>query len=134
MKYFAVIFAFCFVGAMAALTEEQKAKLKEYKYACITETGVSEDVIESVKKGEQVAFDEKLNCFSACMLKKVGIMNADGTMNEEVARAKVPQDLPKDKVDQVINTCKAGVGKDSCETGGKVLTCLMKTKAVSILH
>ena len=33
-------------------------------------------------------------------------MKEDGTIDEEVARAKVPQDLPKEKVDEVINMCK----------------------------
>lgn len=33
-------------------------------------------------------------------------MKADGTIDEAVARSKVPKDIPKDKVDQVINSCK----------------------------
>lgn len=33
-------------------------------------------------------------------------MRPDGTIDEAVARSKVPKDLPQDKVDQVINTCK----------------------------
>lgn len=34
-------------------------------------------------------------------------MRPDGSIDEQVARAKVPKDVPQEKVDQVINTCKA---------------------------
>lgn len=33
-------------------------------------------------------------------------MNPDGTINEEVTRAKVPDSVPKDKADEIINKCK----------------------------
>jgi hypothetical protein len=33
-------------------------------------------------------------------------MRPDGTIDDEVARAKAPQDLPMDKVDQIIEMCK----------------------------
>ncbi|XP_058797518.1 general odorant-binding protein 56d-like [Phymastichus coffea] len=134
MKYFVVVFAICIPSALAGITDEQRAKLVEHKVACVAETGVSEDMVAKLKGGEPVVFDDKLNCFSACMLKKIGIMKADNSIDEQVARAKVPQDLPQDKVDQVINSCKTQVGKDSCETGGKVLDCLAKSKAVTLLQ
>ncbi|XP_058797520.1 general odorant-binding protein 56d-like [Phymastichus coffea] len=134
MKSFVVVFAICITGALAGITDEQKAKLVQHKVACISETGVSEDVVNKLKEGEPVVFDDKVNCFSACMLKRVGIMKPDGSIDEQVARAKIPKDLPQDKVDQVINSCKVQVGKDNCETGGKVLACLAKTKAVNLLH
>lgn len=33
-------------------------------------------------------------------------MNPDGSINEEVARAKIPESIPKDKANEVINKCK----------------------------
>ncbi|XP_058797519.1 general odorant-binding protein 56a-like [Phymastichus coffea] len=134
MKSFIVVFAICIAGALAGITDEQKAKLREHKVACVAETGVTEEVIAKLKGGEPVVFDDKLNCFSACMLKRIGIMRPDGSIDEQVARAKIPKDLPQDKVDQVIDACKVQVGKDTCETGGKVLSCLSKTKAVALVQ
>nr|AZB49386.1 odorant-binding protein 5 [Heortia vitessoides] len=134
MKYLAVILAFCLAGAYAGLSDEQKAKLVEHRKVCVAQTGLDPQVVENIKRGQPVQFDEKLSCFAACMLKRIGIMRPDGSMDEQVARAKLPKDLPKDKVDAVINSCKTQVGRNQCETGGKVLGCLLKTKAVSILH
>ena len=33
-------------------------------------------------------------------------MNADGTFNEEVTRAKIPADISAEKASEVINKCK----------------------------
>nr|WJN66526.1 odorant-binding protein 2 [Leptocybe invasa] len=135
MKFFVIVFAICVTGALATgITDEQKSKLKDHKVACVAETGVTEDVIEKLKKGEAVVLDDKLNCFSACLLKRIGIMRADGSIDEKVARAKIPKDLPQDTVDKVVNSCKVQVGKDSCETGGKVLVCLAKTKVITLVQ
>nr|QGW50304.1 odorant-binding protein 9 [Chouioia cunea] len=134
MKSFVIVFALCIAGAFAGLTDQQIVKLREYKIGCLAETGVSEDVVNKLKVGEAVVFDEKLNCFSACILKKVGIMRPDGSIDEQVARDKLPKDWPQDKVDHVVNACKVQVGKDSCETGGKVLGCLAKTRAIALVN
>jgi hypothetical protein len=32
-------------------------------------------VINNVRNGNQVEFDDKMNCFSACMFKKIGIVS-----------------------------------------------------------
>lgn len=34
-------------------------------------------------------------------------MKPDGSIDEQIARAKIPKDVPQEKVDLVINTCKA---------------------------
>lgn len=33
-------------------------------------------------------------------------MTPDGTIDEEVARSKIPSTIPKEKVDQVLTKCK----------------------------
>nr|ALS31053.1 odorant-binding protein [Phenacoccus solenopsis] len=133
MKYLIAICALCFVSCISALTDEQKAKLKSYKEGCIYESGLNPAVIEQIKKGGSVPFDDKLNCFSACLLKRLAIMKPDGSIDEAVARAKIPKEVPQNKANQVINICKSQVGRTQCETGGKVLGCLLKTKAVQFL-
>nr|QDJ95972.1 odorant-binding protein 29 [Encarsia formosa] len=138
MKAFVTFFALCLAAVHAAgLTDDQKAKLADYKKSCFVETGADPNAFENYKanivKGVEVKFDDKMNCFAACMLKKIGIMRPDGTIDEAVARSKVPKELPQDKVDQAINTCKTQVGKDNCEIGGKVTGCLVKTKVLEMI-
>ncbi|KAI4479640.1 hypothetical protein M0804_011037 [Polistes exclamans] len=95
-----------FVGALA-LTDEQKAKLKEYKDSCIAETGVDAAIVENAKNGNIAENDEKLSCFAACFLKKMGILSPEGNLNEEVLYAKLPNSIPKEKADEVFQKCKS---------------------------
>ncbi|KAK1120042.1 hypothetical protein K0M31_012771 [Melipona bicolor] len=104
MKTLAVIFTFCLVGVLA-LTEEQKAKLSAHKTACIAETGVDQQLIEDAKKGI-AADDDKLSCFAFCMLKKIGAMTDDGTINVELVRQKLSDSgIPVEKIDNILNKC-----------------------------
>ncbi|XP_008548247.1 general odorant-binding protein 56d [Microplitis demolitor] len=129
MKIFAVILAVCFVGALAELTEEQLAKLREHRTACVTETGVEEDKVSKAKEGEWMMDDLKLRCFFSCMLKKISVMNEDGTFNEEKARKRIANDLPEDKIDAVITKCKDISGGDECETAMLMMKCYAEEKA-----
>ncbi|KMQ83200.1 general odorant-binding protein 56d, partial [Lasius niger] len=92
------------------LTDEQKAKLRQYKESCINESGVDPSVVENAKKGQIAEGDEKLACFSTCMLKKIGILKANGDIDWEVARAKVPAGTSQEEADRIYNNCQ-NVGK-----------------------
>ncbi|CAL7937723.1 unnamed protein product [Xylocopa violacea] len=133
MKTIVVVFAFCLVGALA-LTEEQKAKLSEYKSACITETGVDTQVVDNAKSGNYAKDDEKLGCFTACMLKKIGIMNQDGSVNEEVARKRAPPNIPKEQVEDVISKCKDTTGPNDCQKASNLAQCFIDKKSFNVLH
>ncbi|XP_017878110.1 general odorant-binding protein 56d-like [Ceratina calcarata] len=132
MKTIAVVLAICFVGAMA-LTDEQKAKLAEHKAVCITETGVDAQVVENAKNGNWADGDEKLECFSACMLKRIGIMRPDGSISEEVTRQKAPTDIPKEKIDDVINKCKGTTGANDCKKAANLAKCFIENKSFNVL-
>ncbi|XP_029047643.2 general odorant-binding protein 56d-like [Osmia bicornis bicornis] len=134
MKTIAVIFAFCLVGALA-LTEEQKAKLTQHKNACITETGVDAQVVENAKSGNFAENDDKLACFSSCMLKKIGIMGEDGTVNLDVARQRAPANVPKDQVESVINKCKdSATGPNDCKKAANLVKCFVDNKSFNVLN
>ncbi|XP_003708550.1 general odorant-binding protein 56d-like [Megachile rotundata] len=133
MKTVAVIFAFCLVGALA-LTEEQKAKLTQHKNACITETGVDAQVVENAKTGNFAEDDEKLACFASCMLKKIGVMNADGTINVEVARQRAPSTVPQEQVESVINKCKDTTGPNDCKKASNLVKCFKDNKSFNVLN
>nr|QGW50298.1 odorant-binding protein 2 [Chouioia cunea] len=135
MKCFAIVLALCVVGAYAAtLSDEQKAKLKGFKEACITESGVNADLVNSIIKGGEIKRDKNLDCFSACMLKKIGIMRDDGTIDVETTRAKArTTSVDVAKADKIIDKCKELVGKDACETGGNVFGCFILGKDFPVL-
>ncbi|XP_043267721.1 general odorant-binding protein 56d-like [Venturia canescens] len=134
MKIFAVILLVCVAGSFAAVTDEQKAKLREAKLACITETGVNPEAVENAKKGVFDETDPKLACFASCFLKKLGFLTEDGVFDEATFRAKVPADIPKEKVDNIVNKCKNSSGASVCETGAKLLKCYLENKTISIFE
>ncbi len=135
MKTFAIVLTVCIVGSYAAtLKDDQKSKLGEYKESCITETGADKAMIDSIIKGGPISHDEKLDCFSACMLKKIGIMRPDGSIDVEAARTKAATtNVDIAKANKVIDTCKDLTGKDTCETGGKVFGCFITNKDFPVL-
>ncbi|OXU29508.1 hypothetical protein TSAR_003820 [Trichomalopsis sarcophagae] len=136
MKTFAIVLTLCIVGAYAStLKDDQKAKLREYKESCITETGADKAVIDGIIKGGPINRDEKLDCFSACMLKKIGIMRPDGSIDVESARAKAATtNVDVAKANEVIDKCKDLKGKDTCETGGSVFGCFITNKDFPVLN
>ncbi|XP_044594419.1 general odorant-binding protein 56d-like [Cotesia glomerata] len=135
MKVFAIVLAVCFVGALAELNDEQKAKLKEFKTHCVTETGVDESFIEKAKNGEWMMDDMKLRCFMKCMMMKIKVMKEDGTLDEEITKKKMANDLPADKIDEVMMKCKDMKGADACETAMMMMKCYAEQKAfVSLTH
>ncbi|KAK9295640.1 hypothetical protein QLX08_010070 [Tetragonisca angustula] len=120
MKTLAVIFIFCLVGVLA-LTEEQKVKLLAHKTACIAETGVDQKLIEDAEKGI-IADDDKLSCFSFCMLKKIGAMTDDGTINAELVRQKLSHGgIAVEMIDNILNNCVDMVGSTPCKKAGNII-------------
>lgn len=117
----------------AAITSNERAKLREYATECIAVTGVSAgkeenllfypltgffithgfhflfgfaEIVENAKAGVFPVKDEKLDCFALCFLKKIGLVTAAGEFDEAVLRAKIPADYPKTEVDKIVAQCK----------------------------
>ncbi|KAL2730854.1 signal recognition particle subunit SRP72-like isoform X1 [Vespula squamosa] len=114
---FIVVFTFALIVGTLGLTDEQKAKLKEYKESCITESGVDPATVENAKNGNIPEGDEKLSCFAACFVKKMGIFSPEGDLNEEILRARLQDSLPEDKVEEVFQKCKTIDGATTCQKG-----------------
>ncbi|XP_011864897.1 PREDICTED: B2 protein-like [Vollenhovia emeryi] len=133
MKGIVIVLAICLVAVLGELTDEQKVKLREHKEACITESGVDPTVVENAKKGEIPENDEKLACFSTCLLKKAGIMNDAGDIDWEVARSKLPAEVTEEQAEEIHNACKDITGT-GCEKGHNVLKCFIEKKRFYLLH
>ncbi|XP_043266036.1 general odorant-binding protein 56h-like [Colletes gigas] len=132
MKTIVVVVALCIVGAMA-LTEEQEAQLGEFKTVCMEESNVERQVVEDLKKGIVDENNEKGACFVACMLKKMGIMNQDGSLNEEVVKKRAPTDVTKERVEEIFNKCKDITGTNDCNKAAKLVACYKKNKSLNLL-
>ncbi|KAM0730336.1 General odorant-binding protein 56d [Formica fusca] len=132
MKAIIIVLTVTIVVVLGGITDEQKAKLRQYKESCINESGVDPTVVENAKKGEIAEGDEKLACFSTCLLKKIGIINANGDIDWEVARAKVPSGVPQEQTDRIYNNCQ-NVAGEGCAKGANLLKCFVENKSFSVL-
>ncbi|XP_011139543.1 B1 protein [Harpegnathos saltator] len=131
MKAIVVILAVSFVAVLGQLTEEQKAKLKDYKESCISETGVDRDVVKNAKEGVIDENNEKLACFATCLLKKTGVMKENGDIDIDVVRSKMPPGISQEDVDDLIQKCQNITG-DGCWKGGALMKCIMENKLISL--
>ncbi|XP_047365464.1 general odorant-binding protein 56d-like [Vespa velutina] len=131
---FIVAFTFALIVGTLGLDDQQKAKLKEYKESCITESGVDPAIVENAKNGNVSEGDEKLSCFAACFVKKLGIFNSEGNINEEVLRSRLYDSLPEDKVEEIFQKCKNINGDTLCQKGGNLMKCFLDNKKLALLH
>ncbi|KAK0088542.1 hypothetical protein PV325_011603 [Microctonus aethiopoides] len=133
MKSIAVIFTLCIVGALSALNEEQRNKIKEHRDKCIEETKVDIELVNKAHRGEWMVDDEKLRCFASCLLKKLDMISDDGSLKEDVTLAKMTLDVGADKAKEILDKCKEITASDVCEKGLKLMKCYTDNKATIVV-
>ncbi|XP_063986206.1 uncharacterized protein LOC135167193 [Diachasmimorpha longicaudata] len=132
MKVFVVILSTCLIGALAQeLTEAQKQKVRENRDACITETGADREEVNKANKGEW-ADNAKIRCFTLCMLKKWGMMNDAGVLDEAAARQKMGLQMKPEKVEEIMTKCKYLKGDTACDTAYMMMKCYTDNRAVTL--
>nr|ALG36139.1 odorant binding protein 6 [Sclerodermus sp. MQW-2015] len=130
MRRIVAVFALCLVfGVYQARSatlddDEEQEKMKKYKEECIPETGVERSYVDDAELGI-LRLDEKLACYAACMMKKVGVMRADGSINDEVAISKIPSGINQEKATEVFHKCKRVPSKNHCLKAGLMAKCFV---------
>ncbi|RZB39061.1 PBP GOBP domain containing protein [Asbolus verrucosus] len=108
-----VCLALIAVVGVQAMTDEQKEKLRKVGKECKEQSGVSQEFIDKVRKGEFVE-DPKLKAQMLCVSKKVGLTDDSGNVNVEALRTKVMKVAHNDTdVDKIVEICT--VKKDTPE-------------------
>ncbi|XP_076677999.1 general odorant-binding protein 19d-like [Andrena cerasifolii] len=133
MKTIALILALCVSGTLAAISSEQIIKLLRYKDECMGETGINDEMIEkAIKEGINAQRDKKVECFMACILKKVGVMNHDGSINLGAAKEHAPVNVTNGALDDTINKCKDTGGANDCEKAASFVDCVMDKQLFNV--
>nr|AZL87163.1 odorant binding protein 21 [Holotrichia oblita] len=109
MKQFVIVVALCVIVSVQAITDEQKAKVKEYQTACVASTGVDPKLVEEGEKGNFIT-DAKLREFISCFLKKTGIQDEAGEIQASVIKQKLANDYTEAEIDAVLAKCKSSGG------------------------
>ncbi|XP_058804570.1 general odorant-binding protein 56a-like isoform X2 [Phymastichus coffea] len=104
--------------------------IQPYKDACFAELKIDQATIDTAQKQYfeegKTEFGEEISCFSACMFKQLGFMTEEGKFDEDMVRALTADQFSESVLDKAINTCKNEVGKNDCETAGKLFSCFLK--------
>ncbi|XP_019866436.1 B2 protein [Aethina tumida] len=110
MKSF-VVFVAVFGLTLAALSDEQRAKLKTYHEECSKESQVDQSLVEKAKAGE-FTDDDGLKNHIFCVSKKLGFQNDAGEIQVGVVKEKLATviDDPS-KIDEIVKKC--AVQKDT---------------------
>ncbi|XP_028027970.1 general odorant-binding protein 56d-like [Bombyx mandarina] len=114
------------------LTETQKEKAKQYTSECVKESGVSTEVINAAKTG-QYSEDKAFKKFVLCFFNKSAILNSDGTLNMDVALAKLPPGVNKSEAQSVLEQCKDKTGQDAADKAFEIFQCYYKGTKTHIL-
>uniref|UniRef100_A0A1S5VFI5 Odorant binding protein n=1 Tax=Meteorus pulchricornis TaxID=51522 RepID=A0A1S5VFI5_9HYME len=93
---------------------------------CVKEAGGDESTMPNLRRHEELA-DPKFKCVAACVMKELGQMSADGTVDKNSAFAKMPEDIPdRDKLIAEMGPCFDEKGADECETANLIRKCMME--------
>ncbi|KAJ8924143.1 hypothetical protein NQ315_006927 [Exocentrus adspersus] len=95
-------------------SEEERDRIRKNRDGCVLETKVDPNLISRADAGDFVD-DEKLKCFTKCFYQKAGFVTESGELLLDVIKAKIPDNVDKEKALQVVEKCKQS-GKDACET------------------
>ncbi|XP_029047644.1 general odorant-binding protein 19d [Osmia bicornis bicornis] len=127
MKTIFILLTVHLTCSWAWLSSEDQEQIKKFSANCSVELGTTIGELQLALVGESHASEDKLKCFAACLLKKMDIMNEDGTINKEVIKSKAPKDMPEKEIEEIIQKCTNTGGKDDCEKAGNFLKCAIKT-------
>ncbi|XP_053976064.1 general odorant-binding protein 56d-like isoform X1 [Hylaeus volcanicus] len=145
MKTVAVVFVLFVASALAELTEQQKSDLSKFADDCMTEIGIESESIKKMIIGQEPEKNGKFNCYMSCVLKKIGIIQEDGSINVDVVRQEAPADIPKEAIEDLISKCKdttlnemkstiITAGADDCEKAGNLIKCFVENKTFNLFN
>ncbi|XP_046487925.1 uncharacterized protein [Neodiprion pinetum] len=88
---------------------------------CKSKLKLSDEDLEKMEREEEKL---KENCFFACVGKKVGFMNEDGSLNEKALVEKSPPFVKKEEAAKVAEMCGKQKGANECESAVMIHRCL----------
>uniref|UniRef100_F5BYT1 OBP7 n=2 Tax=Holotrichia parallela TaxID=93412 RepID=F5BYT1_HOLPA len=133
MKYFVLFAALCTYVLGATLQEHHQVVMEQIINAgaeCAEKLGATPEDVDKLMK-EQIPDNKAGLCVVACVNKKFGLQNDDGTVNKgstlvNIEKVKdIDEDMYK-KMSSVWSTCNENTGNDSdeCNTGINLLKCM----------
>nr|AXO78384.1 odorant binding protein 6 [Xylotrechus quadripes] len=112
----------CYLPHIMALSKEEMKDLAQQLHnTCVTQTGVSEDLIKAVNNDGTFSDDENFKCYTKCIMQESGIMDDEGLVDVEAAVAMLPEEY-KD-FEAIIRDCGTKKGSTACENAWLTQKC-----------
>ncbi|KAL0828878.1 hypothetical protein ABMA28_003784 [Loxostege sticticalis] len=125
----------CLLEMAMSLTEEHKLKLQAtfetVGEKCAKENNITEEDIAAFKE-RKFPDGQEAACFSACVLKNIGLIDDEGQLSHDLAvenaKAVFGEGDEIKAIEEFIETCKDSVadGADACERAKLVFKCFVE--------
>ncbi|XP_044752763.1 general odorant-binding protein 83a-like isoform X2 [Coccinella septempunctata] len=112
------------MGLGQGLDEEMQDLINNLHNTCVGEVGVDEGLITKAQNGD-FAEDEKLMCYSKCLLDQMAIVDEEGVVDPEAALAVLPADMQAE-AGPAVRKCSKLRGSNPCNTVFEVMKCWYK--------
>ncbi|KAH0557724.1 uncharacterized protein LOC123271924 [Cotesia glomerata] len=134
MHRFAVVLVFAAVIVTeAAVTPEDLVKFGRARRDCDRSTPVDSSIIDRVISGEMIN-DRQFFCHAACIVKELGLVNADGSLMIDKIVSKIPEGLPnRDAIVNAANECGTKMAADPCDRAQMIFNCFHEKNVPSLL-
>ena len=96
--------------------------IDDYEF-CIKKFGLNDQLVDELENGFYDNVDENAKCFTKCFFERVGFMDSDAKLNEEVVKEKVVDVMSKETVLKLLLKCKDNIGENACDTAFRFYQC-----------
>nr|ARN17861.1 odorant binding protein 5 [Cephus cinctus] len=111
-----MIYTTCFTLALKIPMTMQK-----HLKPCQTELNLTDSTLTNIEKNDEKR--ELRSCLGACMLKREGVLNANGTFNKMKAINIIDPRVSKEDAYKAVDNCQNEVSKNICETAELLYKC-----------
>ncbi|XP_023162696.2 general odorant-binding protein 56h [Drosophila hydei] len=121
-KFACILLLSCLISYLAAESVEMAVS------SCMTENGVSEQELSSLKSGDVKLEDVKDNvkCASQCVFAKLGFMNSKGVLQNAKVLDFFKDEPLKGQAEKALEACGSVSGANPCDTAFQIMVCLEK--------
>ncbi|KRT84159.1 hypothetical protein AMK59_447, partial [Oryctes borbonicus] len=116
---------------ISQISSDDAEKIKQASKGCIGTVGLDTNLVKSVKEGD-IVDDPKVKEFLACVLKKLGMVNEDGSFNNNVIRTKMPEGLSEDEKQNIVDKCLTLQGSNVEDTVWRAYKCYREKSRLNL--
>nr|UXE42853.1 odorant binding protein [Hippodamia variegata] len=112
------------ISYVSCMDDDMQDLINNLHNTCVDEIGVDEALITKAQNGD-FAEDQKLMCYSKCLLDQMAIVDEQGIVDPEAALAVLPADMQAE-AGPAVRKCSKLRGSSPCNNVFEVMKCWYK--------